>query len=117
MPVIGVAGLFPYCEEEEAVEEGGGETRPLKAFTSCGGPMGVVGGFTTVAVVVFPPPPPPPPPSLFVMAAGALFNRLMMVELLLLEVLGAPPVAAAAVVAVRTFPIGVPATAAIGSGD
>lgn len=66
VPVIGVAGLLPYCDEE--AEEGGGETRPLKAFTSCGGP-GVV-GFADPAV-----------PSLFVMAAGALFSRLMMVEL------------------------------------
>lgn len=61
---------MPYCDEEEAAEDGGGETRPLNAFTSCGGP-----GVEGLA------------PDLFVMAAGALFNRLMIVELLLLPVL------------------------------
>lgn len=70
-PVIGVAGLFPYCDDEEAADEGGGETRPLKAFTSCGGP-GVAGLCVEE----------PEQPSLLVIAAGALFSRLMIVELL-----------------------------------
>lgn len=76
VPVIGVAGLLPYCDEDEAADEGGGETSPLNAFTSVGGP-GVDGFGVVVPVAVV-------DPTLFVMAAGALFNRLMMVELLLL---------------------------------
>lgn len=71
--MTGVAGLFPYCDDEDAADEGGGETRPLNAFTRVGGP-GVVG----VGVTVF---------DLFVMAAGALFNKLMIVELPLLLLL------------------------------